>query len=49
MDAGEAPGWNASRPNYKVSFLYKGPQLVQKARRNIQELAKAVIRAAIRR
>lgn len=38
--------WGSTQLNHKVSILYKGPNVVQMARRSIQELAKAVIRKA---
>ncbi|MCK6479115.1 MAG: hypothetical protein L6R43_02875 [Planctomycetes bacterium] len=38
--------WGSTQLNHKVSLLYKGPNVVQMARRSIQELAKSVTRAS---
>jgi hypothetical protein len=38
--------WGSTQLNHKVSILYKGPNVVQMARRSIQEVARAVTRAA---
>jgi hypothetical protein len=39
--------WGSTQLNHKVSILYKGPTVVQMARRSIQELARAVTRKAL--
>ncbi len=38
--------WGSTQLSHKVSILYKGPNVVQMARRSIQELARSVTRAA---
>ncbi len=38
--------WGSTQLAHKVSILYKGPNVVQMARRSIQELARAVTKAA---
>ncbi len=38
--------WGSTQLDHKVSILYKGPNVIQMARRSVKELAKAVVRAA---